>query len=230
MPVVVIPLLSVFITGLVMIVVLGRPLKALADGLASWLNGLSGANLVLLGVILGLMMAFDMGGPVNKVAYTFATTGLASATIATGGTSLKVMAAVMAAGMTPPLGLALATTIRHRLFSEAERERRPGRLAARSLLHHRGRHPVRSGRPAAGDPVVHARVRSHRWSGDALREHPARTARWCLGDAPDRQPAAVPARDRHRHGDHRSYCHRSQGRRPRSGQDGARRRREFIAV
>jgi PTS system fructose-specific IIC component len=122
MPVVVIPLLSVFITGLTMIVVLGRPLKALADGLASWLNGLSGANLVLLGVILGLMMAFDLGGPVNKVAYTFATTGLAAATVATGGTSLKVMAAVMAAGMTPPLGLALATTIRHRLFSEAERE------------------------------------------------------------------------------------------------------------
>ena len=122
MPVVVIPLLSVFITGLAMIVVLGRPLKALADGLASWLNGLSGANLILLGVILGLMMAFDMGGPVNKVAYTFATTGLASATTATGGTSLKIMAAVMAAGMTPPLGLALATTIRRRLFSEAERE------------------------------------------------------------------------------------------------------------
>ena len=122
MPVVVIPLLSVFITGLAMIVVLGRPLKALADGLASWLNGLSGANLILLGVILGLMMAFDMGGPVNKVAYTFATTGLASATLATGGTSLKVMAAVMAAGMTPPLGLALATTIRRQLFSEPERE------------------------------------------------------------------------------------------------------------
>ncbi|NMM32629.1 MAG: PTS fructose transporter subunit IIBC [Phycicoccus sp.] len=122
MPVVVIPLLSVFITGLTMIVVLGRPLKALADGLASWLNGLSGTNLVVLGAILGLMMAFDMGGPVNKVAYTFATTGLAAATTASGGTSLKVMAAVMAAGMTPPLGMALATTIRRRLFSEAERE------------------------------------------------------------------------------------------------------------
>jgi PTS system fructose-specific IIC component len=122
MPVVVIPLLSVLITGATMIVVLGRPLRALTDGLASWLNGLSGANLVLLGVILGLMMAFDLGGPVNKVAYTFATTGLAAAATATGGTSLKVMAAVMAAGMTPPLGLALATTIRRRLFSEAERE------------------------------------------------------------------------------------------------------------
>src|SRR5450759_1359077 len=102
--------------------VLGRPLKAPSDALASWLNGLTGSNLILLGVILGLMMAFDMGGPVNKVAYTFATTGLAAAAVATTGTNLQIMAAVMAAGMTPPLGLALATTIRRRLFSEAERE------------------------------------------------------------------------------------------------------------
>jgi len=122
MPVVVTPLLSVFVTGALLIVVLGRPLKALSDGLTSWLNGLTGSNLILLGVILGLMMAFDLGGPVNKVAYTFATAGLAAATTASGGTSLKVMAVVMAAGMTPPLGLALATTIRRRLFSEPERE------------------------------------------------------------------------------------------------------------
>lgn len=122
MPVVVIPLVSVFITGALIIVVLGRPLKALSDGLASWLNGLTGSNLILLGVILGLMMAFDLGGPVNKVAYTFATTGLAAAAVATTGTNLQIMAAVMAAGMTPPLGLALATNIRRRLFSEAERE------------------------------------------------------------------------------------------------------------
>ena len=122
MPVVVIPLLSVLFTGFMMVVVLGRPLKALTDGLTSWLNGLTGTNLVVLGVILGLMMAFDLGGPVNKVAYTFATTGLVAAAGTTGSTNLKVMAAVMAAGMTPPLGLALATTIRRRLFSEPERE------------------------------------------------------------------------------------------------------------
>ena len=122
MPVVVIPLVSVFITSALIIVVLGRPLKGLSDGLASWLNSLTGSNLILLGVILGLMMAFDMGGPVNKVAYTFATTGLAAAAVATTGTNLQIMAAVMAAGMTPPLGLALATTIRRRLFSEAERQ------------------------------------------------------------------------------------------------------------
>ena len=122
MPVVVIPLLSVFATGLTMIVILGPPLKALSDALTSWLNGLTGTNLILLGVLLGLMMAFDMGGPVNKVAYTFATTGLAATAVATTGTSLQIMAAVMAAGMTPPLGLALATTVRRRLFSEPERE------------------------------------------------------------------------------------------------------------
>lgn len=122
MPVVVIPLLSVFATGLTMIVILGPPLKALSDGLTSWLNGLTGSNLILLGVLLGLMMAFDLGGPVNKVAYTFATTGLAAAAVATTGTSLQIMAAVMAAGMTPPLGLALATMVRRRLFSEPERE------------------------------------------------------------------------------------------------------------
>lgn len=124
MPVVVIPLVSTLFTGAVLILVLGRPIKALTDGLTSWLNGLTGANLIILGIILGLMMGFDLGGPVNKVAYTFATTGLASAaaTAVAGGAPLKVMAAVMAAGMTPPLGMALATTLRPGLFSEPERE------------------------------------------------------------------------------------------------------------
>ena len=122
MPVVVIPLVATFATGLIMIIILGRPLKALSDGLTDWLNGLSGANLIVLGALLGLMMAFDMGGPVNKVAYTFATTGLAAAGAAAAAPQLKIMAAVMAAGMTPPLALALATRIRPKLFSEAERE------------------------------------------------------------------------------------------------------------
>jgi len=122
MPVVVIPLLSTIITGATLILVLGRPLKALSDGLASWLGGLTGSNLIILGVILGLMMGFDLGGPVNKVAYTFATAGLGAAGTATDAPQLKIMAAVMAAGMIPPLGMALATTLRPKLFSEAERE------------------------------------------------------------------------------------------------------------
>jgi len=122
MPVVVIPLLSTIITGAALLLILGRPLKAVSNGLTSWLTGLTGSNLIILGVILGLMMGFDLGGPVNKVAYTFATTGLVAAGTSTDAPALKIMAAVMAAGMIPPLGMALATTMRPKLFSEPERE------------------------------------------------------------------------------------------------------------
>ncbi len=122
MPVVVIPLLATFITGLLMLVVLGRPLGSLSTHLTDGLNNLSGGSIVVLGLVLGLMMAFDMGGPVNKVAYTFATAGLTAEAIANHTTQLTVMAVVMAAGMVPPLGLALATVLRKNLFTEAERE------------------------------------------------------------------------------------------------------------
>lgn len=115
MPVVVIPLLSTLVVGALMLVVIGQPIAAASDGLTNWLDSLSGTNAVLLGILLGLMMAFDMGGPVNKVAYAFGLAGLASG-------NLKVMAAVMAAGMTPPLGLALASVVRKRLFTRAERQ------------------------------------------------------------------------------------------------------------
>ncbi|MGW2564356.1 PTS fructose transporter subunit IIABC [Streptomyces sp. NPDC001514] len=118
MPVVVIPLISSLIVGFLMFLVIGKPLAGLQQGLTDWLNGLTGANAVILGVILGLMMCFDLGGPLNKVAYTFAVGGLANATDG----SLKVMAAVMAAGMVPPLAMALATTVRGKLFTKAERE------------------------------------------------------------------------------------------------------------
>jgi len=118
MPVVVIPLIATAIVGFLMFVVIGKPIAAVTRGLTDWLNGLSGANAVLLGVLLGLMMAFDMGGPVNKVAYAFAVAGLSTGTEA----SLEIMAAVMAAGMTPPLALAFASTVRPRLFTEVERE------------------------------------------------------------------------------------------------------------
>jgi PTS system fructose-specific IIC component len=122
MPVVVIPLLSSLITIGLFITVLGRPIKGLTDGLNSWLTGMSGASAIVLGVILGAMMGFDLGGPVNKVAYAFATTGLAAAGASTNAPQLKIMAAVMAAGMVAPLAMALSTTIRPHLFSEPERE------------------------------------------------------------------------------------------------------------
>ncbi len=122
MPVVVTPLLSTLAIAVIMLLILGRPLASLQSGLTDGLNSLNGSSVVLLGMLLGLMMAFDMGGPVNKVAYTFASGGLTAQAIGDGGAALTVMAIVMAAGMTPPLGLALATVVRKRLFSEAERE------------------------------------------------------------------------------------------------------------
>ncbi|WP_411573409.1 fructose-specific PTS transporter subunit EIIC [Streptomyces fradiae] len=117
MPVVVIPLISSAVVGFLMLVVVGKPIASLQKALTDWLGGLSGGNAVLLGVLLGLMMCFDLGGPVNKVAYAFAVGGLADPTDG----SLKVMAAVMAAGMVPPLGMALATTVRGKLFTKTER-------------------------------------------------------------------------------------------------------------
>lgn len=122
MPVVVIPLVSTLVVGAATILIIGPPMKAINDGLSSWLNGLGTTGLVPLGIILGLMMCFDLGGPVNKVAYVFATTGLANAAGDVGSTEARVMAAVMAAGMVPPLAIALATALRPKMFSEAERE------------------------------------------------------------------------------------------------------------
>ncbi|MEU0747754.1 fructose-specific PTS transporter subunit EIIC, partial [Streptomyces albogriseolus] len=120
MPVVVIPLISSAVVGFLMFVVIGKPIAEAQKGMTDWLAGLTGANAVLLGALLGLMMCFDLGGPVNKVAYTFATAGIAVAD--PGDSAMKVMAAVMAAGMVPPLAMALATTVRGRLFNRAERE------------------------------------------------------------------------------------------------------------
>ncbi|MEV6950920.1 fructose-specific PTS transporter subunit EIIC [Streptomyces sp. NPDC051183] len=118
MPVVVLPLIGSAVTAFLMFLVVGKPVASLQQALTDWLSGLSGANAVILGVVLGLMMCFDLGGPLNKVAYAFAIGGLATPNEG----SLKVMAAVMAAGMVPPLAMALATTLRGRLFSRTERE------------------------------------------------------------------------------------------------------------
>lgn len=123
MPVLVIPLVTSVLAGVLMIVVLGKPIGWLMDQLNSGLTSMSGSSAILLGVILGLMMAFDMGGPLNKVAYSFAAAGVgAAATAAADDPRLKIMAAVMLAGMVPPIALALATVLRPHLFTVAERE------------------------------------------------------------------------------------------------------------
>ncbi|WP_020137752.1 PTS fructose transporter subunit IIABC [Streptomyces sp. 351MFTsu5.1] len=120
MPVVVIPLISSIVVGFLMFIVIGKPIAEAQKAMTDWLNSLSGTNAVLLGILLGLMMCFDLGGPVNKVAYAFATAGIAVQNPS--DSAMKVMAAVMAAGMVPPLGMALATTVRKKLFTPAERE------------------------------------------------------------------------------------------------------------
>ena len=119
MPVVIIPLFTTLVVGSVMYMLLGKPLASFMTWLTESLTAMAnnGAG-VLLGVIVGLMMCFDLGGPVNKAAYLFGTAGLDAGTPA----SYEIMAAVMAAGMVPPLALALATTIRPNLFTGAERD------------------------------------------------------------------------------------------------------------
>jgi fructose PTS system EIIBC or EIIC component len=114
-PVLILPFLSTLGIGLLMIYVIAPPVKWLNDGMNHWLLGMQGANAVVLGIILGAMMAFDMGGPINKAAYAFAVGLLASKIYAP-------MAAVMAAGMTPPLGLALACFLFKDKFDLEERE------------------------------------------------------------------------------------------------------------
>ena len=119
MPVVIIPLLTTLVIGSVMYMLLGKPLASFMTWLTESLTAMAnnGAG-VLLGIIVGLMMCFDLGGPVNKAAYLFGTAGLAAGTQA----SYEIMAAVMAAGMVPPIALAMATSIRPKLFTDAERD------------------------------------------------------------------------------------------------------------
>jgi PTS system fructose-specific IIC component len=119
MPVVIIPLGASIIASGLMLLILGAPIAWLMAQLTAFLNGLTGAGAIALGIILGLMMTFDLGGPVNKVAYAFAVAGLAAQTPA----SFQIMATVMIAGMVPPLGMALASTVLYRRgFTQVERE------------------------------------------------------------------------------------------------------------
>ncbi|NMD57946.1 MULTISPECIES: fructose-specific PTS transporter subunit EIIC [Tsukamurella] len=119
-PVVIIPLLGTLVTGGVMYMFLAGPLRWVNQAMTDALNGMSGSSKIALGVVLGLMMCFDLGGPVNKAAYAFGVAGIGLGTA--GVPQWEIMAAVMAAGMVPPLALALATFVRPGLFTEPERE------------------------------------------------------------------------------------------------------------
>ena len=122
MPVVIIPLGTTLVVGAVMYLVLGLPLASLMTALKDGLTSMSGGgSAVLLGIILGLMMCFDLGGPINKAAYLFGTAGLSEAS-ASNTAPYEIMATVMAAGMVPPLAMSAATFLRSRLFTKAEVE------------------------------------------------------------------------------------------------------------
>lgn len=114
MPVLIIPVFGSLIVGLLFFYVLGSPIAFINKTVADFLTGLSGGSAIVLGLILGLMMAFDMGGPINKAAYAFGTATLVA------GQGSAVMAAVMAGGMVPPLGIGLATLLFKKKFIEAE--------------------------------------------------------------------------------------------------------------
>ena len=118
MPVVITPLVTSLIAGAVMYLLLGAPLAWVMSALQGWLTSMSGTSSLVLGLILGAMMASDLGGPINKAAYLFAIGGLERG----GAVNQEIMAAVIISGMVPPLAMALATTLRPKLFTEPERE------------------------------------------------------------------------------------------------------------
>ncbi len=113
------PVLSVLITGTIMVLALNPVVSVVNNALNNWLQTMSGSSAMLLGAILAGMMAIDMGGPINKAAYVFGS-GTLAASMATGGSS--AMAAVMAGGMVPPIAIALATTLFKNKFTVAEKE------------------------------------------------------------------------------------------------------------
>lgn len=114
-PILIIPLVASLVTGLVMIYVVGEPVAAILSALTAFLETMGSTNAVLLGILLGSMMCFDLGGPVNKAAYTFGVGLLASETYGP-------MAAIMAAGMVPAIGMGIASFVARSKFSEPERE------------------------------------------------------------------------------------------------------------
>ncbi len=114
-PILLIPLFASLFTGLVMIYVVGKPVAGLLAGLTQFLDSMGTTNAILLGIVLGAMMCVDLGGPVNKAAYAFSVGLLASQ-------SYAPMAATMAAGMVPPIGLGIASFLARRKFAQSERE------------------------------------------------------------------------------------------------------------
>lgn len=125
MPIFIIPLVGTFIVGSIMVWGIGTPIAGIMTGLSTWLNSLGTGNMVFLGVIVGAMIAFDMGGPVNKVAFGFGSALVGTIDPATGMASsmaLKIMAAIGVAICTPPIGMGVATLLAPKKYTIEERE------------------------------------------------------------------------------------------------------------
>ena len=168
-PVLILPLLGTTIVGLLMYYVVGEPVAAALAAITSWLKEMQGSNAAFLGLLLGAMMAFDMGGPISKTAYAFATGLITSQTDPIYGP----MAAVMAAGMTRPLGLALAALLFKNRFSLDEREAAGATAALGISLHHRRRDSLCGQDPLRVIPALMIGSRHHRrhlvWFGCRLK-------------------------------------------------------------
>ena len=188
-PILIIPLLASLVTGLVMIYIVGTPVAKLA-GLTEFLDTMGTSNAILLGLLLGTMMCVDLGGPVNKAAYAFSVGLLASQ-------SYAPMAATMAAGMVPPIGMGIATLIARRKFAQTEREAGKAALVLGCCFISEGAIPF-AARIRCGDSGQH-----RRWCSDRRAVHGVRCqaagAPWRAVRAADPQRdqpcIALPGRD-----------------------------------
>ena len=195
MPVLVIPLLTSIVAGILMIIVLGKPIGWLMDQLTDGLNSLSGGYADPARRHPRPDDGLRHGRPAQQGRLQLRRRRRRwRPRLASDAPELKIMAAVMLAGMVPPIALALATVVRPGLFNVARARERQGRLAARRLVHHRGRDPVRRGRPAAGDPRDHARLGGHRRPLDGPGRRRPRPARRHLRALRRRQHPRLPHR------------------------------------
>lgn len=140
MPIFIIPLVGTLISGMIILLFVGEPIAVFMKGLEAWLNGMQNSSKIVLGIILGAMIAFDMGGPLNKTAFFFA--------VAMIPVNPTLMAAVATAVCTPPLGLALATFLFKKRFTVAEQESGKAALIMGSIGITEGAIPF-----AAADPL-----------------------------------------------------------------------------
>ncbi len=172
-PVLILPLLSTLVVGLATIYLIGPPMKVINLAMTNWLTNMQTGSAIVLGIILGAMMAFDMGGPVNKAAYTFSVGLLASQVY-------EPMAAVMAAGMTPPLGLAIAALLFKNRFTPDEQEAASAAAVLGISFITEGAIPFAARDPFPRHSIPDDRVRSD-WSAlHVLRLQTVGTAWWHL--------------------------------------------------